>query len=452
VGERLAAADGVREWVPEALPLFDGEAEGLPLSLLVAPREMEAHAEELALAQGEEERLGLCEEQGEGKGLPLAPKVVVAAAGLPLPLGEGCPWLPLASTLPVARVEKVGLAVALPKAEPLALLDAVVAEGQAEPVALPLAHSDGDGENEPLPHPVPLSLLEKPPLPDGGLLGLPLEDPLEDAVACVGVALSDPRAEAVPQEAEAEPLPQGLGVALALSGERVERALLVSALVAHDDAVGLLEKEAQEEALVLPVSLWEPELQREGQLEAVPEREGAPLREAPLAVGAPDAQALAEKVREALGLPVPLGVPGALLEPEEQGVAERLPELLGEPEEQGVAERLPELLGESEEQGVAERLPKLLGEAEGRAVPLGLPDALLEEEGQGVGVRLPEGEAELQPDSVALPLFEWHCEPVALAATVRVLEAQADVEGLRVALTVALPEPLAAPLPLPLPL
>ncbi len=51
--------------------------------------------------------------------------------------------------------------------------------------------------------------------------------PLEDAVAWEGVALSDPRAEAVLREAEAAPLPQGLGDALALSGERVERALLV---------------------------------------------------------------------------------------------------------------------------------------------------------------------------------------------------------------------------------
>jgi hypothetical protein len=252
------------------------------------------------------------------------------------------------------------------------------------------------------------------------LLGLPLEDPLEDAVLWEGVALSDPRAEAESREAEAAPLPQGLGDALALSGERVERALLVSTPVAHDDAEGLLEKEAQEVALVLPVSLWEPELQREGQLEAVPDREGAPLREAPLAVGAPVAQALAEKVREALGLPVPLGVAGALLEPEEQGVAERLPELLGE--------------------------------REGVGVPLGLPDALMDGEGQGVGVRLPEGVAVLQPDSVALPLLERHSEPVALALTVRVLEAHAEVEGLRVPLTVALSEPLAVPLPVPLPL
>jgi hypothetical protein len=236
------------------------------------------------------------------------------------------------------------------------------------------------------------------------------------------VALSDPRAEAVSREADAVPLPQGLGEVLALSGasEREERALRVSMPEAHDDAEGLLEMEAQEEALSLPVSLWEPELQREGQLEAVPDREGAPERVAPLAVGAPDAQALAEKVREALGLPVPLRLPGALLEPEEQGVAERLPELLGE--------------------------------REGRGVPLWLPDALLDGEGLGVDVRLPEGVTELQPDSVALPLLEGHCEPVVLVVTVRELEAQAEVEGLRVPLTVALFEPLAVPLPVPLPL
>ena len=152
------------------------------------------------------------------------------------------------------------------------------------------------------------------------------------------------------------------------------------------------------------------------------ERECALERVAPLPVGAPDAQALAEKVREALGLPVPLRLPGALLEPEEQGVADRLPELLGEREES--------------------------------AVPLWLPDALFDGEGQGVDVRLPEGVGVLQPDSVALPLLEWHWEPVVLAVTVREVEAQAEVEALRVPLVVALTEPLtvrlAEPLPLPL--
>jgi hypothetical protein len=419
-GERLTGADGERECVPEALPLVDGEAVEMPLALCAALRETESHAEELALAQDEAVALGLFGGLGEGEGLPLPRTEAVAGAGLLLPLGEGLTWLPLVVTLPVARAEKVGFAVALPKTEPLALFDAKVAEGRAEPVALPLAHSKDDGEDEPLPPPVPLPLLELLPLPVGGLLVLPLEDPLEDAVAWEGVALGDPCAEAVSREAEAAPLPQGLGDALALSGEREVRALHVPMPEAHDDAEGLLEKEAQEEALSLPVSLWEPELQREGQLEAVPERDGALEREAPLAVCAPDAQALAEKVRDALGLPVPLGLPKALLEPEEQGVAEQLPELHGE--------------------------------AEGRDVPLGLPDALMEEEGQGVGVRLAAGVAVLRPDSVALPLLERHFEAIALEVTVRELEAHAEVDGLRVPHTVALPEPLAAPLPVPLPL
>ena len=48
------------------------------------------------------------------------------------------------------------------------------------------------------------------------------------------------------------------------------------------------------------------------------------------------------------------------------------------------------------------------GVREGRGVPLGLPDALGDGEGQGVGVRLPEGVAVPQPDTVALPLVEWH--------------------------------------------
>lgn len=58
-GERLTLEDGEREGAPEALPLTDSEAVVLPLSLLVALREKEAHAEELALAQGEEALLGL---------------------------------------------------------------------------------------------------------------------------------------------------------------------------------------------------------------------------------------------------------------------------------------------------------------------------------------------------------------------------------------------------------
>ena len=55
------------------------------------------------------------------------------------------------------------------------------------------------------------------------------------------MALSDPRAEAVLREAEAVPLPQGLGKALALGGasEREGRALIVSTPLAHDDTEGL---------------------------------------------------------------------------------------------------------------------------------------------------------------------------------------------------------------------
>jgi hypothetical protein len=104
-------------------------------------------------------------------------------------------------------------------------------------------------------------------------------------------------------------LPQRLGKALALKDrEREVRALRVSTPEAHDETEGPREKEAQGVELLLTAPLWEPELQREGQLEVLTEREGAPVRElAPLAVGAPaDAQALAEKVRETLGLPVPL--------------------------------------------------------------------------------------------------------------------------------------------------
>ena len=106
-------------------------------------------------------------------------------------------------------------------------------------------------------------------------------------------------------------LPQRLGKALALKDrEREVRALRVSTPEAHDETEGLREKEAQGVELLLTAPLWEPELQREGQLEVLTEREGAPVRElAPLAVGAPaDAQALAEKVRETLGLPLPLPV------------------------------------------------------------------------------------------------------------------------------------------------
>ncbi len=159
-GERLERADGVREQVLEALPLGGGEAVEPPLSLCAALRETEAHAEELALAQDEAEALALFGGLREGEGLPLPRMEAVAGAGLLLPLGEGPAGLPLVAALPVARAERVGFAVALPKTEPLALLDAKVAEGHAEPVALPLAHSKGDGEDEPLPPPVPLPLFE----------------------------------------------------------------------------------------------------------------------------------------------------------------------------------------------------------------------------------------------------------------------------------------------------
>ena len=193
------------------------------------------------------------------------------------------------------------------------------------------------------------------------------------------------------------PLPQRLGKALALKDrEREVRALRVSTPEAHDETEGLREKEAQGVELLLTAPLWEPELQREGQLEVLTEREGAPVRVlAPLAVGAPaDAQALAEKVRETLELPVPLRLLGALLEPEEQGVAVRL------------------------------------------------PGALFDEEGQCVDVRLTERVDVPQLESVALRLLEWHGEPVTLPVFVREVDAQNELKALRVPLTVTLTESL----------
>ena len=75
-------------------------------------------------------------------------------------------------------------------------------------------------------------------------------------------------------------LPQRLGKALALKDrEREVRALRVSTPEAHDETEGLREKEAQGVELLLTAPLWEPELQREGQLEVLTEREGAPVRE-----------------------------------------------------------------------------------------------------------------------------------------------------------------------------
>lgn len=115
VGERLKEAEGEKEWVPEALPLVDGETVDRPLPLLVLLREEEAHAQWLALAQAEGELLRLCEGLREGKGLPLPPTEALAGAGLLLPLSEGRAWLPLVVTLAVAPAEEVRFAVALPK-------------------------------------------------------------------------------------------------------------------------------------------------------------------------------------------------------------------------------------------------------------------------------------------------------------------------------------------------
>ena len=200
-------------------------------------------------------------------------------------------------------------------------------------------------------------------------------------------------------------LPQRLGKALALKDrEREVRALRVSTPEAHDETEGLREKEAQGVELLLTAPLWEPELQREGQLEVLTEREGAPVRVlAPLAVGAPaDAQALAEKVRETLGLPLPLRLLGALLEPEEQGVAVRV------------------------------------------------PGALFDEEGQCVDVRLTKGVDVPQLESVALRLLEWHGEPVTLPVFVREVDAQNELKALCVSLTLTLtlPEVLREPVAL----
>jgi hypothetical protein len=406
-GEALRALVAV-----PAPPLAEAEGQGLPV------------AERTALLVAANTGVGVAQAVGEGKVVPLP-------CGVALPEGEALP-LALVAGVPVAP-----LAVGASEPLPLAVSEAMAEqEALAQPLALGVREAPGEA-------------VSVPPEGEGEPTGeaLPTSPGVALPAAGEGVADTDGEVKALPLtvvdgEKDGEPL-----------GEGAEDDEVVAASV----PTGVAERREEGDSEPLVEALWLAEALPEGApLEALPQGEGVPVGGAER-VGAPalpdtEGEGEAERVAAAT---VAVGAP-TLPVPECEPPPDAVPHplALGEPlllrEAGNVADWEPEGVGE----GVAHTLAAAEGEGGGLSERGGeaLGAGLREGEGPPLtvagGLRLSPAEAEAEAhadtegvaEGVVLPLAERetvaHAVPLALAEGL--IDETGDAEGGLLALASAL--------------